>query len=360
MFIETFKKLDKIQINLIGCGLLIIVAFIDYLLNKEISVSIFYLIPVSFTAFYGGFLNGIIFALISSVVWLFMERMDLSQYSNFAIPYWNGFARFLFFSVFVILITKLKKLQDNLQEKVNERTEELEKQYQENIKAHEEILKQSALLSELNKRIELIKEEQNTKIAREIHDELGQALTAVNLELSWLSKKYSSNKDLVARIKNLSELVKDTIETVRKISADLRPKLLDQLGLIPAIEKLIKDISINSKIKIVHEMPSDLNVNNEIFSNTVYRILQEALTNIIRHSNCNCAEVKIEINDDNTFVMNIKDNGKGFDFNKVLNNGKYLGIMGMKERAKIIGGKIAIKSNPNNGTVINLIAPLIN
>ena len=343
---------------IIGIFLILLVAVIDYFTSNEISFSIFYLIPISFITWYSGKLFGVIFSVISSILWLYMDTNSFTSIINLGTSFWSSIVRFGFFIIVTFLISSLKNLRNNQEEIINQRTLELKNEILEHKKSRDDLLLKSQQLSELNKKIETIKEDQNTRIAREIHDELGQSLTAINLELMWLSKKYSNIPDIVERLFMLNKIVTETISIVRRISADLRPRLLDQLGLMHALKSLVKDFKSRTGFNVIADIPEihiPFNDNNKI---TIYRIFQEALTNIARHSNCTDVTIKILYPNRNSFYMEISDNGKGFSFDNTFKKTDSLGLIGMFERANILNGNIEFITEIGKGTKIILNIPV--
>lgn len=357
MLLEKLGNTGTFTKNAIAFLLVLFLGLIDYYTTSEISFSIFYLLPISFAAWYTSKWYGILFSLLCAVIWYTMDSLSPHVYSNPAIPYWNGLVRFGFFVIVVALISKVKSLKENLEISVLQRTKDLIHETNMHKQTKEETIAINNRLRELNRTIETIKEEQNSRIAREVHDELGQSLTAMNLELMWISKKYSTNEDLVARMSMLSGLVGDTINTVRKISTDLRPRLLDQLGLFPAIESQLKDFTKRTSIETVCSFPSqDVNLKGTA-STTIFRIFQEALTNISRHSECTLVNAEFTMPDEHTLVMSVKDDGIGFEKKSEVTS-KGMGLLGMNERAHILGGTLEVISSPGSGTEIILRTPL--
>lgn len=343
---------------LIGLILFVIISIVDFL-TAEISFSIFYLIPVSFITWFGNKKLGILASVISAVVWFLIEALTLGSTDHFsmALPYWNAVVRFGFFIIVVFLISKIRALQDNLEDTIEQRTQALSREIEENKIAQNKILHQNSQVSQLYKKIESIREEQNQRIAREIHDELGQSLTGVNLEVMWIAKKHSKDPDLLERMQVISGIITGTISTIRKISSDLRPRLLDQLGLIAAIEAMLKETQKRTPVKISLELPEE-NVNIDTHtSNTIYRIIQEAVTNIMRHSQALNADIVIKKDSLNVMNILIKDNGIGFDLEKA-EKGRSLGLIGMQERAKSINSQLEIITSSNSGTIIKFSVPL--
>ncbi len=211
-------------------------------------------------------------------------------------------------------------------------------------------------LRNLTLHIQSIREEERTSIAREIHDELGQMLTALKIQISLLSKKLPSNQtEIKDKFDKLSENIGLSVETVRKITAKLRPGILDELGLIAAIEWQAKDFSTTTGILCSLDISVEEVKFNSEKTTAIFRIFQEALTNIARHANA--MRVKISFTEyKNSNILEITDYGKGITKNQV-NNPKSLGILGMKERAMLFGGNLIIKSSMGNGTVVRLEIP---
>jgi signal transduction histidine kinase len=354
--IKFLNSLNKVIIAIIGFVMVIILGLLDLITGLEYSFAIFYLIPISFTTWYIGNKYGIFFSIISSIAWLNADMQLIERYANPSAPYWNALARLVFFLVVVILIGQLKKLEIGLENKVDEKTADLINEIEERKKAETELLKKTNKLSELANRVLKMQDEQNIHIAREIHDELGQAMTSIKIDLMWLSKRESINPETVKSILSITTTVDEAISTIRKISSNLRPKLLDQLGFSPAVERYLKDFKtrtgINYELKIDRE---DFGF-NEDESNTLFRIFQEAMTNITRHSDASYVEVCMRTNNGSGFNMYIKDNGRGIP-EQYYDKEESLGILGMKERAQNIGGNVDIMPCSEGGTIVNVLLP---
>jgi signal transduction histidine kinase len=361
MQFSNTEKGNNAVTNLVGILLIAVIGIIDLLTGNEVSFSIFYLIPIVYVTWFGRRRVGYLYAFAAAVTWFYIDSLGESQITSNAIPYWNAIVRFGFFSIVVFLTGELKVHRIHLERKIEERTGDLMKEIEDHKRSKEELLQKTELLSKLTGRIERIKEEENTRIAREIHDELGQYLTAINLEVNWIKKKYSSVNDLTLRTTNISEMVDETIKTVRKISYELRPRLLDQLGVFPAIESSLRDLQKKTKIRCYSEIDVKHTNLSPNVSASVYRIFQEAITNIVRHSKATSVNVKINSNGSGNLNMNISDNGIGFNSNspETLEK-KSLGIIGMKERALLLGGTLDIESAPNTGTEVKLRIPVSN
>lgn len=224
-------------------------------------------------------------------------------------------------------------------------------------KLAEEKLKQSykeiRLLTEHQQNI---REQERAHMAREIHDELGQQLTVLKMDVAWLSRKLDGADETVKeKLKDLLDLLDGTVKSVRRISSELRPSLLDDLGLVAAIEWHLKEFEKRSGIKTHFDEPeSDLLLIDSVRTG-LFRIFQESVTNVARHSEA--TKLKVHLSEEaGTIMMSIEDNGKGFDKEKAAEK-KTLGILGMRERTAMMGGEYNITSTPGQGTTVVVIVP---
>jgi two-component system, NarL family, sensor histidine kinase UhpB len=219
--------------------------------------------------------------------------------------------------------------------------------------AQRERIRQMQIFSE---KLQSAREEEQKQIARELHDELGGALTGIKYDLLWLGKHTAMKSVVKERFQTIRAMVDTTTKTVQRISSGLRPKILDTVGLEAAVEwhtrEFTKRTSIEVKLKEINKLPSL----DDAVATGVYRIIQEALTNVARHSGATRAEVAMQLNDGELRVE-IADNGKGID-QAMIAHPESLGILSMQERARMLGGKIAITSNPGKGTCVILSAPI--
>ncbi len=223
----------------------------------------------------------------------------------------------------------------------------------------EQLYEQSRALSA---RLETVREEERTHIAREIHDNLGQMMTGLKMDFSWLEKRMARLKDekLQSEIKpkfvEVAKLLEDAIQTVRNIASDLRPGVLDTLGLRAAIDWQVREFKLKTEIKcslkLCHE-PKDLSQDH---ATALFRILQEILTNITRHANA--TQVNIEMTKtSNDIRLVVSDDGIGISEEQI-RNPKSLGLLGMRERAMIYGGSVTVTSQANGGTSVNVRIPI--
>jgi len=223
--------------------------------------------------------------------------------------------------------------------------------------ARDRLIDTTQQLRELASHLQDIREEERTNIAREIHDELGQQLTALKMDIAWLSRKWNTeNESIRNKIKSAIELADSTINTVRKIAAQLRPSMLDDLGLAEAIAWQSSEFTSRTGIVVncFTDVPDDKF--SPSVSTAVFRIFQEALTNIARHARATEVVCQLQ-NKNNLLCLVVKDNGIGFDITGQAKR-KTLGLLGMKERAIMLNGKYCIESKPGEGTKVAVEIPL--
>jgi PAS domain S-box-containing protein len=225
----------------------------------------------------------------------------------------------------------------------------------ESKRAEAELLEKNEQLRNLSAHLQDILEEERANIAREIHDELGERLTGIRLDISWI-ESHLSDSCIKDRFPALIKVVDDTIKTVRKISTELRPSLLDDFGLVDAIEwqatEFEKRTGITCKVKSFVKQT----LTNKKIEITLFRIFQESLTNILRHASAREISVQLLLAE-NTVELSIADDGVGMDLNTVKSK-KTLGLMGMKERVYMVDGEYNITSNVGKGTTITVSVPI--
>ena len=197
------------------------------------------------------------------------------------------------------------------------------------------------------------REAERTRIAREIHDELGQALTGVKMDLAWVRSRLPQDGAIQERFDAMRELLEDAVQIGRRISSDLRPGVLDDLGLVAALQWQAREFTKRTGIAVRIDAPEDVPVPDER-ATAAFRICQEALTNVSRHSGA--TRVQIEVTgQDHELSLVIRDNGKGFEMTQ--KEGSF-GLLGMRERAETWGGKVRVESVIGAGTTVTLSLPL--
>ena len=221
--------------------------------------------------------------------------------------------------------------------------------------AEEKLNESYQQIRSLTEHLQKIREEERAHIAREIHDELGQQLTVIKMDISWLGKKISAGDEAAKeRFRDLVEILDATVQAVRKISYELRPHLLD-LGLDDAIKWHLKEFEKRSGIKTSFSSSQEESELDDSIKTGLFRIFQESLTNVARHSGASHVHVELIIAS-NHIILRINDNGRGFNMNKAAEK-QTLGILGMRERAIMMGGNYSIESQRGKGTTVMVIVP---
>ena len=212
-------------------------------------------------------------------------------------------------------------------------------------------------LRNLSARLESVREEERILIAREIHDELGQSLTGVKLELSLLRDQLPVVTPTVhTRLESISELIDATIQSVRRIATELRPIVLDQLGLIPAIEWQTHEFQSRTGIQCRLDVYLRCASLSQTASTAMFRIFQEILTNVVRHAKASLVEITLQ-EQAGGLVLEVRDNGRGITDTE-LADPQSLGLVGMRERALLLGGNITFSGHSESGTTVRVRIPL--
>jgi signal transduction histidine kinase len=211
-------------------------------------------------------------------------------------------------------------------------------------------------LRALTGHLQFVREEERTRIAREVHDELGQALTGLKMDLSWLSGKLPGDRVIIRKIKSMTDQIDATIQTVRRISTELRPGVLDSLGLSAAIEWQTQEFQERTGIQT--EVTIDLkdDIWDRDFSTACFRIFQETLTNIIRHAKADRVTVRLA-QVDQELILTVRDNGRGITEKEIV-HARSIGLIGMRERVAQVGGEVFFFGLPGRGTTVTMRVPM--
>lgn len=211
----------------------------------------------------------------------------------------------------------------------------------------------------LSRRVLTVQEEERKRISRELHDEITQTLIGINVQLETLSREADVNpKELQKKIARTQKLVEKSVNIAHRFAQELRPTVLDDLGLIPALHAFMKNFMKETGIRVTLTAFSGVEKLSSEKRTALYRVAQEALTNVARHARANRAEVSIRKLQD-IVHMQIKDNGQSFDADLISNTRNHggLGLIGMRERVEMVGGTFSIESSPDNGTTIHAKIP---
>jgi PAS domain S-box-containing protein len=259
----------------------------------------------------------------------------------------------------------LANFSKELEKRVDDRTAELltankliKKMLDEGKRTEEKLTKSREQLRNLSGRLQFLLEEERTRISREIHDEMGQALTALKLDLSLMRRSLVSDgfAERSAKVHEIELTVNRIIRTVRKIATELRPGILDELGVAAAIEWMGKDFQNRTGLGCKVTIKAVDKVSDTVRSTAIFRIVQETLTNIMRHAAASQVNVSLEKKDD-TLILAVRDNGIGIEEGRISDT-KSLGLIGIRERVLLLGGKAEISGKPGEGTVVRVILPV--
>jgi len=252
-----------------------------------------------------------------------------------------------------------------MEKRVDERTAELltanrlmKKMLDEGKRAEERIRISRERLRNFSGRLQALLEEERARISREIHDELGQAMTAMKLDLSLLRRRLLDDglAEKCAKVQEIERAATRIIRTVRKIATDLRPGILDELGVVAAIKWMARNFQSRTKIICNVAVLGTDNISGPARGTAIFRIVQEALTNVMRHAAASQVNVILEKRDE-TLRVEVRDNGIGIKEERVFDS-KSLGLIGIRERVLLLGGDAIITGKQGEGTVVRVTLPM--
>jgi PAS domain S-box-containing protein len=225
-------------------------------------------------------------------------------------------------------------------------------------RGEESLVLQREQLRALAERLQSVREEDRKKVARDLHDQIGQILTSIKMDLTWVTRRLlKSEIEVLARLTESIQLINDGVKAVRTICSGLRPGVLDDLGLAAAIEWQASEFtSRNGVLCEVSVPPVDLHLDGDRATAT-FRIFQECLTNVIRHAQAKSVRVAL-CQEDGDILLVVEDDGIGFNPSGLSNSLGSLGLLGMKERAQFCGGDVQISSSSGSGTTVTIRVPL--
>ncbi|MBI3043072.1 MAG: response regulator [Betaproteobacteria bacterium] len=225
------------------------------------------------------------------------------------------------------------------------------KQTEQRLRESEEKLRALAV------HLQTVREEEQIRISREIHDQLGQTLTGLKMDLTWLAGRLPADQGpLKEKTESMFGLIDNTIHSVRRIASGMRPEALDEAGLAAAIGWQARDFQLRTGIRCKVDLPQDSNGLDPDRATAVFRIFQEVLTNVARHANATRVDVAMRLDADR-LALEVRDNGKGIP-GADIHSPKSLGLLGMRERALPFDGRIEISSAPGEGTQVMVSIPL--
>jgi signal transduction histidine kinase len=206
--------------------------------------------------------------------------------------------------------------------------------------------------------LQVLRESERTAIARELHDEFGQTLTSLQLGLAWIARNVTPQQEPVrAKARSLSALVTTMIRSVKRIAIELRPGVLDELGLMKTLQAEAQEFEGHTGIRCRFESNLESAKFNRVGSVALFRITQAALTNVARHAQASKATIALMKHKDD-LMLTVKDNGKGIT-KKSIQNHNSLGIIGMRERALALDGTVTLRGSKEKGTTLTIRIPLV-
>lgn len=254
-----------------------------------------------------------------------------------------------------VLKQRLSRLGPSVKRALSEAKERLERK-----RAERELEYSFEKLRALATHLQSIREEERTRIAREIHDELGQALTGLRYDLAWLSRQLNQAAPIELhpcqdKVQTMVRLLDSTIQLGRKIATELRPGILDDLGLSDALEWQGQEFQQRTGILCnFNSLPTDLHLDT-YRATTLFRIFQETLTNVARHAQAQQVSIDLSVQPD-AIILEIQDDGRGITENEIRNS-RSLGLLGMRERVLVFGGEIDIRGEKGKGTKVTVKLP---
>jgi signal transduction histidine kinase len=214
------------------------------------------------------------------------------------------------------------------------------------------VAERDASLRQLSKRLLTIQEQERVRIAREVHDELGQALTAMKIDLQQIGRRHPK---LAEPLVPVAHTIDHIVDLIRRIASDLRPAILDDLGVSAALEQQLRRLrestGIRTSLTVSEEPELDM-----LTGASLYRIAKEALANVVRHASASHVDVRLGIRE-GAAVLEVRDDGRGITAEEASGT-RSLGLLGIRERAELLGGSMSVEGRPGQGTVLTVMLPL--
>jgi signal transduction histidine kinase len=339
--LQTLEKQSRRTLIIVGLGVLVVIGVIDYLTGFEILFSVFYLLEVGLATWFVGRGFGSLMSVLSVVVWIGGDILAGARYSRPFVPIWNAMILLVLYFVVVWLLHSLRRLHDELETKVRERTMALTQEMNQRSRLEKEILE--------------ISEREQRRIGHDLHDSLCQHLTATALAGQVLGERLQAKALPEAEGANkIVELVENGIALARTLARGLYPVEMEADGLMLAFEELARNVSAVSRVTCVFECEPPVLIRDAAVATHLYRITQEAISNALRHGKAK--RIGINLSERNEKItLSIEDDGAGLAENWREGNG--LGTRIMEHRAAMIAGIVSIEPNPTGGTLVKCVLP---
>jgi len=319
----------------------VLLGTVDSATGTQFSLAVFYLLPIAFATWYAGRAEGLLIAVASTIAWLIADFSASNGFDHPTIPFWESVVRLSLFVFVIYLLTAIKRLNENLEAAVQQKTAALHAEMQERSRVEQAVME--------------ISSQEQQRIAHELHDGLGQVLTYSALKAKMLSEDLvTKSPQQGSQAEEIVKLLNRGTQQIRHMARGLDPVDVEATGLTAALDRLIKDTEGLGRIQCSFtfsqlEMPFGPTASLQL-----YRIAQEAISNAVRHANA--ASLEVELNVDATQVsLKVKDDGIGFCPDEPI-AGRGIGIM--RYRARSLNGVIDIRSVPGSGTTLHCIVPL--
>ncbi|MBI5652326.1 MAG: sensor histidine kinase [Chloroflexi bacterium] len=312
---------------------------------KTASPFLLFIVAIIISTRLGGLSSGLFATLLTTAASIYFFLLPIGTF---------GIASFVLIALVIVVLVSRDLTAQRKSEKAQSLNEELDLRVAQRTG---ELQAANAQLRLLAAHLQSAREEERTRIAREIHDEIGTLMTAIKMDLAFLVRENGSLKSpasLHEEINATTKLVDDAIESVHHIARELRPGVLDHLGLRAALEWQMQEFQERAKIECQFDSNLDELDLDSARATAVFRIMQETLTNVARHANATRVTANLR-QENHSLVLEVRDNGKGFSDAPDTNR---FGILGMRERAHVFGGEVAIHGSPGQGTIVTVRIPI--
>jgi len=339
----TFERLNrhsKPLLMALSLSLVVLIGLVDFITGFELYFFSIYLVPVALAAWFIGRGSGLFISSLCVAASVAGDLLAGARYSSPFVLVWNTAIALAFYLVVVLILSKLRALQNQLEERVRQRTAALNAEMHERMRLEEEILR--------------ISEREQIRIGQDLHDSLCQHLTGIALAGQVVSEQLVNSPAQAEQVNHIVQLIEDAIELTRRLARGLQPVEMKDEGFTDALQELAAGISERSKISCQFECPNPVSVRDPNLTIHLYRIAQEATTNAIKHGKAKHIVICLDA-DENNIILTVTDDGAGLSEN--FRGGAGMGLRIMAYRASMIGGTFAIARLSPGGTRVTCSLP---